>query len=250
MGVASASPVALAASADMRCRSGATQPAFQPALPAAKKALRETSKLTIVAIGSSTTAGAGASAEDRSYPVVLQDELRRRLPNADVTVINKGVGGQSAYEMLLRMDADVVEQKPSVVIWQTVVTDAINHVSEDKLAKILRKGILKVQAAGIDMVMMDLPWLSRESRYPLYDNYRAVLKKIADEHGVSIFPRYGMMRDWARSKRFTPEELVGMDGTHMVDAAYRCLAIRIADGIVGALTGAKPELAVSPRPTN
>lgn len=186
MGVALANPMALAAAADMRCRSGATQQPFQPALPAARKALRETGKLTIVAIGSSTTAGAGASAEDRSYPVVLQDELRRRLPNADVTVVNKGVGGQSAYEMLLRMDTDVVEQKPSLVIWQTVVNDAINHVSEEKLVKILRKGILKVQAAGIDMVMMDLPWLSRESRYPRYDDYRAVLKKIADEHGVSI----------------------------------------------------------------
>lgn len=238
-----ASPKVLAPNSDIRCRAGATQPAFLPALPAAQKALRETGKLTIVAIGSSMTAGAGASAEDRSYPVVLQDELRRRLPDADVTVINKGVGGQAAYDMLLRMDTDVVEQNPSVVIWQTVVNDAINHVSEEKLAKILRKGILKVQAAGIDMVMMDLPWLSRESRYPRYDDYRAVLKKAADEHSVAIFPRYGMMRDWARSKRFTTEELVGMDGTHMVDAAYRCLAIRIADGIVGTLTGAKPAIA-------
>lgn len=219
------------------------QTAFQPALPAAQKAFRETGKLTIVAIGSSTTAGAGASAQDMAYPAVLQDELRRRLPNTEVTVINKGVGGQSAYEMLLRMDTDVVEQNPSVVIWQTVVNDAINHVSEDKLAKILRKGIQKVQGAGIDMVMMDLPWLSRANRYPRYDDYRAVLKRTADENGVAIFPRYGMMRDWARSKRFTPEELVGMDGTHMVDAAYRCLAIRIADGIVGALTDAKPAIA-------
>jgi len=235
---------------DARCRSGVSQTAFLPSLPAARDALRETGKLTIVAIGSSTTAGAGASAEDRAYPAVLQEELRRRLPNAEVSVVNKGVGGQTAYEMLLRMDADVVELKPSVVIWQTVVNDVINHVSEEKLAKILRKGILKVQAAGIDMVMMDLPWLSRESRYPRYEDYRAVLKKTAEEHGVAIFPRYAMMRDWARSKRFTPEELVGMDGTSMVDAAYRCLAIRIADGIADTLTGAKPELAGNPRQAN
>ncbi len=248
--MAFANPMALAAAADMRCRSGATQQPFQPVLPAAVKALRETGKLTIVAIGSSTTAGSGVSAEDRSYPAILQDELRRRLPKAEVSVVNKGVGGQSAYEMLLRMDTDVIEQAPSVVIWQTVVNDAISNVGEEKLAKILRKGILKVQAAGIDLVMMDLPWLPREGRYPRYDDYRAVLKKTADEHGVSVFPRYAMMRDWARSKRFTPEELVGMNGTQMVEAGHRCLAIRIADGIAGALTGAKPELAASPRSTN
>jgi acyl-CoA thioesterase-1 len=242
--------MALAAAADTRCRSGAAQHAFHPVLPAAKTALRETGKLTIVAIGSSTTAGSGASAEDRSYPAVLQDELRRRLPNAEVNVVNKGVGGQSAYDMLLRMDSDVIEQTPSVVIWQTVVNEAISDVGEEKLAKILRKGIQKVQGAGIDLVMMDLQWLPRAGRYPQYDAYRAVLKKTAEEHGVALFPRYGMMRDWARSKRFTSEELVGMDGMHMVDAGYRCLAIRIADGIVGALTGAKPDLVTAPKTTN
>ena len=242
--------MALAAAADLRCRSGAAQQPFQPVLSSAAKALKETGKLTLVAIGSSTTAGSGVSAEDKSYPAVLQDELRRRLPNADVNVVNKGVGGQSAYDMLLRMDSDVIEQKPSVVIWQTVVNDAISNVGEEKLAKILRKGIGKIQAAGIDMVMMDLPWLPREGRYPRYDDYRAVLKKTADEHGVSVFPRYAMMRDWARSKRFTPEELVGMNGTQTVEAGYRCLAIRIADGIVGTLTGTKPELAEVPKATN
>jgi len=242
--------MALAVAADLRCRSGAAQAAFQPALPAAAKALRDTGKLTIVAIGSSTTAGSGASAQDMSYPAVLQDELRRRFPQADVTVVNRGVGGQSAYDMLLRMETDVIEQGPSVVIWQTVVNDVVNQVGEEKLAKILRKGIRKVQAAGIDMVMMDLPWLARAGRYPRYDEYRAVLKQTADEHGVAVFPRYAMMRDWSRSKRFTPEELVGMNGLETVEAGYRCLAIRIADGIAGALTGAKPELAEGPRPTN
>jgi acyl-CoA thioesterase-1 len=240
----------LAAMSDLRCRFGAAQQPFQPVLPVAKKALQETGKLTIVALGSSTTAGAGASADDKSYPIVLQTELQRRLPNADIKVINKGIGGQSAYEMLLRMEPDVIDEKPSIVIWQTVVNDAIRHVGEEKLAKILRKGITKVQAAGIDMVLMDLQWLPRDDRYPRYDDYRMVLTKTAEELGVSVFPRYAMMRDWARSKQFTPEEIVGMDGLHIVDASYRCLAVRIADGIASALTGAKPELAESPKPTN
>jgi acyl-CoA thioesterase-1 len=77
----------------------------------------------------------------------------------------------------------VIEEKPSIVIWQTVVNDAIRDVGEEKLAKILRKGIRKVQAAGIDMIVMDLQWLPREDRYPHYDDYRAVLAKTAQEHG-------------------------------------------------------------------
>ncbi|CAM5766634.1 SGNH/GDSL hydrolase family protein [Bosea minatitlanensis] len=208
---------------------------FRPLIPAARRALQETGRLIIVALGSSTTAGSGASAEDKSYPFVLQSELRRRLPGAEVRVLNKGVGGQSAYDMLRRMDNDVIDEKPSVVIWQTVVNDAIRDIGEDRLAKILRKGIAKARAAGIDMILMDLPWLPREGRYPHFDEYRAVLARTAEQQGVPLFPRYAMMKGWSRSKQFTEQELVGMDGLHLVDAGYRCLASRLADGIVAAV---------------
>ncbi len=243
-------PLALADLSDLRCRFGAAQQPFLPQLVVAKKAYQDKRAISIVALGSSTTEGSGASSPEKSYPAVLQAELKRRLPDTDVRVINKGIGGQSAYDMLLRMDADAIEPRPSLVIWQTVVNDAIRHVGEEKLAKILRKGITKMGEAGIDLVMMDLQWLPREDRYPKYDDYRAVLKNIAAENGVSIFPRYAMMKSWARSKQFTEQELVGMDGLHMVDASYRCLAVRLADGIASALTGAKPDMAETAKPTN
>ncbi|KPF71678.1 hypothetical protein IP69_05865 [Bosea sp. AAP35] len=235
----------LADSADLRCRAGAAVHGFRPTLPVTTQTLRDTGKLTIVAIGSSTTAGAGASGEDKSYPTVLQDELRRRLPQSEIRVVNRGVGGQSAYDMLTRMETDVIEQEPALVIWQTVAADVVNHVGEEKLAKILKKGIGKIQAAGIDLVMMDLPWLQREDRYPHYEDYRAVLQRAAAASNVPVFPRYGMMKEWARSQRFTPEELIGMNGTELVEAGYRCLAIRIADGVAAAVSAPRAEPAAS-----
>ncbi len=236
----------------MRCRLGAAQQPFMPVLPGARTTMQEKAALRIVALGSSATAGAGAgaSAEERGYPAVLEAELRRRLPDIDVRVLNKGVGGQSAYDMLLRMDADVIEEKPALVIWQTAVNDAVRDVGEDKLDKILRKGIRKARDAGIEMVLMDLPWLPRDGRYPKYDDYRAVLAKVAQQSEVAFFPRYEMMLGWVRSKRFSQQELVGMDGIRMIDNRYRCLAIRIADGLVWALTGTKPETAPEPKPLN
>lgn len=232
---AGAAPAASFAGSDARCRAGVAQQAFAPTLPAARRALQETGRLTVVALGSSTTAGSGASAEDKSYPAVLQAELRRRLPGAEIRVVNKGVGGQSAYDMVMRMDGDVLEERPTLVIWQTVINDAIRDIGEEKLAKILRKGIAKARNAGMDMILMDLPWLPREGRYPHYDDYRGLLARIAQDQNVALFPRYAMMRGWARSKQFSDEELVGMDGVHLLDGGYRCLALRIADGIVSAL---------------
>ena len=183
--------------ADGRCRAGAAQQPFKPALAASKRSLGETNRLTVVALGSSTTAGTGASDADRSYPAVLEAELRRRLPGREVKVLNLGVGGQSAYEMYLRLEAEVIPEKPALVIWQTAVNDAIRDIGEEKLAKILRKGTHKLQEAGIDLVLMDMPWLPREGRYPKYDDYRAVLAKTASESGVPVFPRYAMMKNWS-----------------------------------------------------
>lgn len=220
---------------DGRCRAGAAQHPFKPALPASRHTLTETNRLSIVALGSSSTAGTGANDADRSYPAVLEAELRRRLPGREVKVLNLGVGGQSAYEMYLRLDGEVIPEKPALVIWQTAVTDAIRDIGEEKLAKILRKGIHKLQEAGIDVALIDLPWLPREGRYPKYDDYRAVLAKTASETGVPVFPRYGMMKSWSGSRQFSEEEIVGMDGLHVVEAGYRCLGIRLADGILAGL---------------
>lgn len=220
---------------DGRCRAGAAQHPFKPTLSAAKRILTETNRLSIVALGSSTTAGTGAGDADRSYPAVLEAELRRRLPDREIKVLNLGVGGQSAYEMYLRLEAEVIPEKPGLVIWQTAVNDAIRDIGEEKLAKILRKGAHKLQEAGIDLVLMDMPWLPREGRYPKYDDYRAVLAKTANESGVPVFPRYAMMKNWSGSKQFSEEEIVGMDGLQVVEAGYRCLAIRLADGIAAEL---------------
>jgi acyl-CoA thioesterase-1 len=224
---------------DGRCRAGAAQHPFKPSLVASKRALTETNRLTIVALGSSSTAGTGASDADRSYPAVLEAELRRRLPGREIKVVNLGVGGQSAYEMYLRLEGEVIPEKPALVIWQTAVNDAIRDIGEEKLAKILRKGVHKLQEAGIDLVLMDMPWLMREGRYPKYDDYRAVLAKTASESGVPVFPRYAMMKSWSGSKQFSEEEIVGMDGLQVVEAGYRCFGIRLADGIVSELTGAR-----------
>lgn len=169
---------------------------------------------------------------------MLEAELRRRLPSqVAVRVVNKGVGGQSAYDMLMRLEEDVIAEKPSVLIWQTVVNDAIRDIGEEKLAKILKRGISRAREAGIDVILMDLQWLPRVDRYPQYDSYRKVLRDTAASTGATVFPRYAMMRSWAQSKQFTPEEL-GMDGFAMADASYHCLGSRLADGIVGALSGA------------
>src|ERR1700692_180919 len=75
----------------------------------------------IVAIGSSTTAGEG---NIKAYPERLLSLLQTEYPNAGITMVNKGVGGQEAPVELQRFDTDVIAEKPDLVIWQ-VGTNAV-----------------------------------------------------------------------------------------------------------------------------
>ena len=46
-----------------------------------------------------------------------------------MTVVNKGVGGETAEQMLARFTRDVLPYRPQLVIWQTGTNQAL--VSED-----------------------------------------------------------------------------------------------------------------------
>ena len=73
---------------------------FNAPLPGLATALAARKPVQIVALGSSSTQGIGASSPKTSYPVMLQSELRRRFPDSKITVDNLGVGGQLATDML------------------------------------------------------------------------------------------------------------------------------------------------------
>ncbi len=102
--------------------------------------------ITIVAIGSSSTAGAGASSPAATYPSRLEADLKSRFPGRTIKVLNRGVGGEDAREMLARMDRDVAPERPDLVLWQ-VGTNAVlsNHALAGE-APLIREGIRRMKA--------------------------------------------------------------------------------------------------------
>src|SRR4051794_31579627 len=66
------------------------------ALSRVKQTLAQKQELTVVALGSSSTAGAKASDVAHTYPAILQTELEKALPASHIAVLNRGIGGQDA----------------------------------------------------------------------------------------------------------------------------------------------------------
>ncbi len=218
-----------------------------PEPPRARAALRERGRLTVVAFGSSSTLGVGASSPDRSYPAQLQALLARRFPGREVRVPNKGVGRETLADNLARLERDVLAAAPDLVVWQGGTNDAIRGVPPETVRRQLLEGLARLRAAGVDVVVAGTqPSLAPEREAALLRT-DAAMAGAAREAGVPVLPRHGLMLHWLRSGRFAPGEVLGPDGLHMTDASYRCLAERIADLLPA--DGAAPPGGRTPTPS-
>ena len=93
-------------------------------LPHVAGKLASGAPVTIIAFGSSSTQGWGSTSPEFTYPNRLAAQLHRQYPSADITVINRGKGGDDAPEMMKRLQAEVIDAQPDMVIWQ-VGTNAV-----------------------------------------------------------------------------------------------------------------------------
>jgi lysophospholipase L1-like esterase len=102
--------------------------AFSAAKPTGPGAGASHAALRVIAFGSSSTQGAGASSPSASYPAQLQVDLMRMVPKGEtVEVVNRGIGGQDADDMIQRLQSDVIAPRPNVVIWQTGSNDPLRE---------------------------------------------------------------------------------------------------------------------------
>src|SRR6478672_2079544 len=193
-------------------------------------------RLKIVALGSSSTYGAGASTSAASYPSRLVDELSRRFPGHDITVLNRGVNGDEAADMLARLDTAVVAEKPDLVLWQV----GTNSVLRDKAllphAPLLHEGLTRLKATGADVVLIDPQYAPRVIAKPNIDEMVSLIATVAKAEHVGLLHRFDLMRHWYQSERLPFETFVSPDGLHMNDWSYACLAKALGVAIAEAAT--------------
>jgi lysophospholipase L1-like esterase len=187
----------------------------------------------IVAFGSSSTAGYGTSSPEFTYPNRLAAQLRRQYPNADITVVNRGKGGEDAAEMMKRLQTEVIDMKPDMVIWQVGTNAVLRNDDPAETAKLVEDGIMRIQAAGADLVLVDPQYSPRvNERADSVNKMVRLLGKVAELRHVGIFPRFEVMRDWHEKQAIPIDTFVIADGLHMNDWGYACFAQLLGDDII------------------
>jgi len=189
------------------------------------------SSLTIVAMGSSSTLGIGASGPSMSYPSRLEGELRDRFPAVEIRVLNRGIGGQDVGEELNRLDRDVVAEHPDLVIWQVGTNAVLRRDDLTADEQLIRQGVSLMKEDGIDVVLMDLQYARRVLARPAWSEMERLIGEIAHSNHVGLFRRFEIMQKWDHTQQLAPAAMIGPDGLHMTDASYGCLASELAQAL-------------------
>jgi lysophospholipase L1-like esterase len=208
--------------------------------------LAEKQPLTIVAFGSSSTAGTGASSPAANYPSRLEAELSRLFPQVAIKVLNRGVGGEEAADMMRRFDRSVFNAHPDLVLWQVGTNAVLRDSPLPPAERQINDGVRRMKAAGMDVVLIDPQFSPKVIARHETKEMVELLAHTAKEFNVDIFRRYALMRRWVEDEGIPFTTFVSPDRLHMNDWSYDCVAKQLAVAIAGAVE--RPVASASSRP--
>lgn len=198
--------------------------------------------IKVVALGSSSTAGAGASSTANNYPSRLEVELKQRFPGHDFTVVNRGVNGDEARDMLARFDS-VASEKPDLIIWQAGTNAVLRDTPLASTSTLLHDGVQRMKSLGADVILMDAQYAPKVLAKADIDGMIALLANTAKQENVQVFRRFALMRRWKDTEGMSFDEFISADGLHMNDWSYGCVAKVLGAAIAEAAT--RPVVTVS-----
>lgn len=228
---------ALAQTAPAACPVSADHVAANDGLTRSREAVAE-GRLTILAMGSSSIEGIGASRRELGFVPLLEAGLERRLPGVEVTVINKGIGGETARETADRLEREIAAARPDLVIWQLGTNDVLRDRPSDDVFADLRRGEAVLDAAGVDVLLVDSQRLPEGTTNPSFRGRNPALAEMArlialegGRKGYAVHGRFAAMSGWDGLQRGG----VGPDDLHLNDEGYACWAETAAEGLAAAL---------------
>ncbi|MBN9596801.1 MAG: SGNH/GDSL hydrolase family protein [Afipia sp.] len=201
--------------------------------------------VTIVAVGSSSTGGSGASSPSYSYPSRLERELRQRFPDTPISVINQGVNGEDTASMMARMDA-VLAPKPDLIIWQLGTNTLLRDGNIPETGTLLQAGINRIKKTGADVLLIDPQFAPRVNAKPAVSEMVGLIAYVAKQAHVPVFRRYVAMRHWHEDQAIAIDRFITADGLHMNDWGYSCLARLLAENITATVARSRAVAGVKP----
>jgi len=230
LAASSAAGIARAEDAPASCDVPASLLETESSLPKVEAAAKAGQPLNVLVVGSrSSSIGADPG---NAYPARMQAALKDKLSQLAINVSVEIQASKTAEEVATNLVKLVEGKKPTLVIWQTGTVDAMRSIDPDDFRSAVDEGVVALQNAGADIVLMNPQYSPRTETMisvpPYLDNMRAV----AQQHDVPLFDRFAIMHQWNDQGDF---DLFGAHhGLDMAKRVHDCLGRALATFVVGA----------------
>ena len=208
-------------------------------------ALRRTDPVKIVALGSSSTAGR----EDVvPYPYRLERKLRVAYDQGSdhypiVNVLNRGRGGEDAETEFNRLERDVINETPVLVIWQVGTNEPWkNNKPVSIIRQAIEKGLARLKQLPIDVIVMDPQYvpalIAPEAFLKRTEAMQEMIAELAGAARVNLFARYEMMRATHHDEKVAFDNVIDTtdpDRIHQNDASTLRVASELSTSITAAV---------------
>ena len=177
--------------------------------------------------------------QPNGYISVMKDMLaQQNITGYDLE--GAGIGGNKVYDLYLRMDSDVIEQSPNIVVIWVGVNDVWHKstfgtgTDADKFEKFYRAIIQKLQDNGSKVMLVTLSTIGEKNDYTNpqdgdLNKYAQIIRNIAKDNHLpvcdlrSIFHLYEVNNNTANAEK----GILTIDGVHLNDAGNKLVATEI-----------------------
>ena len=203
------------------------------AMPRAAEAIDKTKSLTIVVAGTTSSSLPGPEGAKLAYPARLEAALKEKLPGVAVKVVPYVTPRTTASAMAQTFPKILKSDKPALMVWQTGTYDALQGIGPEAFQTILEQTVDVLKAGGTDVLFVNMQFSPRTDSVLASQAYADAIRWVALEHGINLFDRQGVMRQWAELGTF---DLTAV--TKSLDTAaqvHNCIGRMLADLIVDAI---------------
>ena len=137
--------------------------------------------IRIVALGDSLTYGWMV---EKGYIDFLDEMLKKKYPKATITIINRGLPGDTSRGGLFRLQKHVIEENPDLVLLQFALNDALTGFTVDEFYSNMKSMVEQIQQdTSAEILLMTSPLI-----------YDRVMQRMAE-------PYYGRIITLAAEKK-------------------------------------------------
>lgn len=197
-------------------------------LPGVARALQQ-GRLVVLALGSGSVTGPGASGPEAAWPARLQALLNQRYPGRNIEVAVRGGRGVTVNDHLALLRDSLASEMPALILWQAGTVEAVRGMDPDEMAEALRQGLERIRRRNADAVVVDQQYSRFLRANTNIEPYREKLRLAAAAAGAAFFPRYELMQHWVETGAVDVERTARPDRAAAVDKLNDCIARALAE---------------------